>query len=136
MGMRISLGWMAVVAVVPALLGASCSGGGGGGGVESCTVSQNDGTLGTAQVCLEGPPAAFSNGCKATGTPVGDASVEVHVVPEPCSRTDALGACQTTSGGVTESVWYYGTGVEGGVGPSAADIMTLCELAHATYLSP
>jgi hypothetical protein len=115
----------------------SCGGSGGGnGGVESCTVSQNGGSLGTAQICLEGPPAAFANGCQATGTPVGDASVEVQIVPEPCSRTGALGACQTTNGGLTESVWYYGPGVDAGFGPTAADIKMLCSLAHATYLSP
>ncbi|HEY6478133.1 MAG TPA: hypothetical protein VI456_16260, partial [Polyangia bacterium] len=66
-------------------LAASC---GGDGGVESCTVSENAGSFGLMQVCLEGPPSAFANGCQSTGTPVGDASIDVHITAAPCSHTD------------------------------------------------
>jgi hypothetical protein len=129
----------AVLVTAIAVLAASCGGGGDGGGdVESCTVSENAGSFGLLQVCVEGPPSAFASGCQSTGTPVGDASIDVHITAAPCSHAGALGACQYTNAGVTESVWYYGDGVDAGdgVGPMPSDIQTLCKDAGAKYIAP
>jgi len=50
-----------------------------------------------------------------------------------CSHVGALGACRTTTGGMTVTGWYYQdpTGLE-----TSADIQMLCAQAGATFVAP
>jgi len=124
-----------VVASLAAMMAAWGAGCGGGSGTVSCTVSQDDGTLGVLKICLEAPASTLSQGCTPAGT-AGDAGIEVSVVDGPCSRVGALGGCRITSGAVSETVWYYQDGVDASGGPMSSDIQTLCAEGGATFVAP
>jgi hypothetical protein len=125
-----------IVASLLATLAVSGAGCGGSSGTASCTVSQDEGSLGLIKICIEAPASAFSQGCEPAGTTAADAGIAVSAVDGPCSRLDALGGCRIASGGVSETVWYYADGVDAGGGPMSSDIQMLCAEAHATFVAP
>ncbi len=148
--MRFTAGLVLGLAVGLVFLGAACGSGTatttdaasfGDAGVASCTIVQFfDG--GTATLCLEtladvGP--SFQQTCAQNAASVpADAGSETFV-DGPCSRADALGACQTDLDGLIENQWYYGSGGDSGTsvfGQTASDIKMLCDLMSATYLPP
>jgi len=123
---------------------AGCGGGSGGaGGLVSCTISESiGGDAGVSlKICEEvtGSPQGaheLRQTCTASGAgTLADAGFQVGADFEngPCSHVDALGGCQVTQGGITETGLYYddGTGLQ-----TSADIRTLCATAGATYIAP
>jgi hypothetical protein len=127
-----------------ALAAAGCGGGGGTvGGVVSCTLTENVGTLGLIQLCEELPPsegAQARQGCSVNMSlgGLGDAGVSVKgtYAPGPCSHVNALGGCRITSGGVTVTEWYYGSGDGGVASGTSADIQMLCAGIGAAFVAP
>ena len=113
----------------------------GDAGVASCTVVQFfDG--GAATICFEtlasvGP--SFQQTCSQNGLLVPPDAGSEAFLAAPCSRVDALGACQTIVDGLIENQWYYKSGADSGTsvfGQAASDIMSLCAGMGAAYLSP
>ena len=126
--------WAISVASLAATIAAVASSGcGGDSATVSCSVSQNEGTLGVLEICLEAPASTFSQGCPAAGA---DAGIEVSVMNGPCSRVGAIGGCRVTTGAVSETIWYYADGVDGGGGPMSSDIRMLCAAGGATFVAP
>ncbi len=123
----------AMVIALGATLAAWSAGCGGNSAIVSCAVSQNEGALGVLKICLEAPASTFSQGCPA---PVADAGIAVSVTDGPCSRVDAVGGCRITTGAVSETIWYYADGVDGGGGPMSSDIKMLCAEGGATFVAP
>ena len=121
-----------VVASLAATLAAGCA---DGGGTISCTVSQDDGALGVLRICLEAPANTLSQGCTPAGS-TGDGGVGVSVAEGPCSRVGAVGGCRISSGGVSETIWYYQDGTDAGNGPMSSDIRALCAEGGATFVAP
>ena len=121
-----------VVAFLAATIAAWGAGCGGNSAMVSCTLSQNEGSLGVLKICLEAPASTFSQGCPV---PVADGGIDVSVMAGPCSRVGAVGGCRITSGAVSETVWYYADGV-GGSGPMTSDIQLLCAEGGATFVAP
>jgi hypothetical protein len=122
-----------VIASLAATMAAWGAGCGGQSATVSCAVSQNEGSLGVLEICLEAPASTFSQGCSAPGT---DAGIEVSVKDGPCSRVGAVGGCRITSGAVTETIWYYDDGTDAGGGPRTSDIQALCAEGGATFVAP
>jgi hypothetical protein len=112
------------------------------GGLVSCTIVQFYPDGQTATLCLETPPSVaqtLQQSCSpdAMGTPA-DAGT-VMFTEGPCSRTDALGACQTLTNGLPQNQWYYGSGGDSGTsvfGQTASGIHTLCTDMSESYLPP
>lgn len=111
----------------------------GGGAMASCTVAQGGGSGGTTKVCQEGNSSArqqIEQSCKESAAqlaPDGSPGISVTFVDGPCSREQALGACQISSGGTTLATWYY-EDPDGVL--SAERVRTMCAGIHATYLAP
>ena len=118
------------LAMTLAAWGAGC---GGNSATVSCSVSQNEGSLGVLRICLEAPASTFSQGCPA---PAADAGIEVSVTNGPCSRAGAVGGCRITTGAVSETIWYYAGGLDGSSGPTTSDIQMLCDEGGATFVAP
>jgi hypothetical protein len=132
-----------IAIVVLAIGGAACGGGSSNtSGVVSCTIAENVGGLGVLQVCEELPAAdsqQVQQGCVLPAgslPPDAGVSATAQFANGPCSHVNALGGCRVTSGGVTESIWYYGSGDDSGVSQTPADIQTLCGTINATYVAP
>lgn len=106
---------------------------GGSSATVSCSVSQNEGSMGVIKICLEAPASTFSQGCPV---PVADGGIEVSVMEGPCSRVGAVGGCRITTGAVSETVWYYADSVDGSSGPMTSDIQLLCAEGGATFVAP
>lgn len=112
------------------------------GGLVSCTIVQFYPGGQTATLCLETPPSAaqtLQQSCSpsAMGSPA-DAGT-VTFTDGPCSRADALGACQTLANGLPQNQWYYGSGGNSDTsvfGQTASDIHTLCSDMSEAYLPP
>jgi hypothetical protein len=121
---------LASLAATIAAWGAGC---GRNSATVSCALSEDEGSLGVLKICLEAPASTFSQGCPA---PVADAGIEVSVMEGPCSRVGAVGGCRISTGAVTETVWYYADGVDGGGGPMSSDIQLLCAEGGATFVAP
>ncbi len=101
----------------------------------SCTVSEDVGT-GSLKICEQesgADRAALQQSCTAAAGGLVDAGITATVVDGPCSHVGALGACETTAGGVTVQGWYYAdaAGLE-----TSADIQMLCAQAGETYIAP
>jgi|SRR5580698_8289562 hypothetical protein len=125
-----------IVASLLTALAASAAGcGGGSSGTASCTVSQDEGSLGLIKICIEAPASAFSQGCEPASS-TGDAGIAVSAVDGPCSRLGALGGCRIAGSGVSETVWYYAEGGDASGGPMSSDIQMLCAEAQATFVAP
>ncbi len=118
------------LAATIAVWGAGC---GGNSDTVSCSVSQSEGSPGVLRICLEAPASTFSQGCPA---PAADGGIEVSVMNGPCSRVGAVGGCRITTSAVSETVWYYASGLDGGSGPMSSDIQTLCAEGGATFVAP
>jgi hypothetical protein len=127
------MAWRAIAAASVAATMAAAAGCGGNSATVSCSVSQNQGSLGVLEICLEAPASTFSQGCPAAGA---DAGIEVSVMNGPCSRIGAIGGCRITTGAVSETIWYYADGVDGGGGPMSSEIRTLCAEGGATFVAP
>jgi hypothetical protein len=126
---------MIVASLLTALAAAGAGCGGGSSDMASCTVSQDEGSLGLIKICIEAPASAFSLGCEPAGS-TGDAGIAVSAVDGPCSRLGALGGCRIASGGFSETVWYYQEGGDASGGPMSSDIQMLCAEAQATFVAP
>ena len=99
----------------------------------SCALSQNEGALGVLEICLEAPASTLAQGCPV---PTADAGIEVSVTDGPCSRVGAVGGCRITTGAVSETIWYYADGLDGGSGPMSSDVQMLCSEGGATFVAP
>jgi hypothetical protein len=123
-----------VVVLLGGLVGAGACGSGDGtgnsSGVVSCTAAESGGTYGTLMVCEE-VPASFGPQLKQSCTAQSSGGQVDTFNNGPCTRVGALGGCSLTSGGITETVWYY---MESGL--TSADVQTLCSEAGATYVAP
>jgi hypothetical protein len=131
--------------LVAILIGAAgCGSGGSGavGGLVSCTISESiGGDAGVSlKICEEtdSPQGAqqLRQTCMASSSgTLADAGFQIGAQFEngPCSHVGALGGCQVTQGGITETGWYYddGSGLQ-----TSADIQTLCATAGATFIAP
>jgi hypothetical protein len=137
---RKRLVWIASWTMLAGLALSACDGSSSGGGVmASCTVAQGAGSGGTTKVCQEGTASArqqIEQSCKESAAqlaPDGSSGISVTFVDGPCSREQALGACQISSGGTTLATWYY-EDPDGVL--SAEGVRTMCAGIHATYLAP
>jgi hypothetical protein len=141
------VGFLGAILIAAAVVGAGCGGSSsvGVGGLVSCTIAESiGGDAGVSlKICEEvtGSPQAaqqIRQSCMASGAGTGllaDAGLQVGATFQngPCSRVGALGGCEVTQSGVTETGWYYddGTGLQ-----TSADIQTLCATAGATFVPP
>lgn len=125
-----------MIASLLAMLAASGGGCGGSSGTTSCTVSQDEGSLGVLKICIEAPASVFAQGCEPAGSTTGDAGLAVNVADAPCSRAGALGGCRIASGGISETVWYYQEGADASGGAMSSDVQMLCAAAGATFVAP
>ena len=140
-----SAGLFAALSLAAVVTGCGSSdkpGGGTAGGLVSCTVSESVGADVALKICEEADntPQNVQGLKQACMVPAGggglpDAGIMAGADFEyaGCSHVGALGACRTTTGGMTVTGWYYQdpTGLE-----TSADIQMLCAQAGATYVAP
>jgi hypothetical protein len=108
-----------------------------GGDAASCTTSESLGTFGVLKICseIDAPTAAqrstLQQGCQGTlSLPDAGVTADIMYADAPCTHTGALGGCRVTSGGVTETVWYYSE-----PGLTASTVQQLCA-GTGTYVAP
>jgi hypothetical protein len=115
------------------------SGTGGSPDTTSCVISQtinSGGTSVTQSFCLEATGLtpdqinAQKTACTTTTALDGGLTQTASFSDGACSRANVLGGCRITSGGFTQTMWYYANSVL-----SVEQLQMLCSNLGGTYLS-
>jgi hypothetical protein len=135
----------AVSVSVCACGGTTSSGSTGAGDVVSCTISSQAGSFSFTE-CLEETGltpeqiSATQTACTMgfdAGAPMGDSGQSVSITGMfaygPCTHAGSLGGCKITVGSFTQTIWYYGNGMQG---QTMHDVQTACAQQNGVYIIP